>query len=62
MLLLDRHVAVACLCCRRTGPDSCVTLRDMPWSPRWPVDEMGARLFNFLKQEAASFLAKDLLS
>eukprot|EP00775_Hariotina_reticulata_P006578 gene6578-6806_t len=46
---------------RRMGPDSCVTLRDMPWSPRWPVDEMIARLFNFLKQEAAGFLAKDQL-
>lgn len=25
----------------------------MPWSPRWPVDEQVARLFNFLKLQAA---------
>jgi hypothetical protein len=39
--------------CRRTGSDSCVTLQNLPWSPRWPVDEQVARLFNFLKLHAA---------
>lgn len=37
---------------RRTGSDSCVVLQNLPWSPRWPVDEQVARLFNFIKAQA----------
>jgi hypothetical protein len=44
---------------RRTGSDSCVTLQNLPWSPRWPVDEQVARLFNFLKLQAAKFSVVD---
>jgi hypothetical protein len=29
-----------------------VVLQNLPWSPRWPVDEQVARLFNFIKAQA----------
>lgn len=38
---------------RRAGPDGAATFRAYPWSPRWPVEEMAARIFNFLRDEAA---------
>lgn len=44
---------------RRTGSDSCVTLQNLPWSPRWPVHEQVARLFNFLQLQAAKVSVVD---
>ncbi|GBF91944.1 hypothetical protein Rsub_04668 [Raphidocelis subcapitata] len=38
---------------RRTGPEGAATFRGYPWSPRWPIDEMAARIFNYIRQEAA---------
>lgn len=45
------------LLCRRLGSDSTVVLQGLPWSPRWPADEQVARVFNFLKQQAAKAAA-----
>eukprot|EP00879_Flechtneria_rotunda_P028401 GHRR01030508.1.p1 GENE.GHRR01030508.1~~GHRR01030508.1.p1 ORF type:complete len:259 (+),score=143.73 GHRR01030508.1:54-779(+) len=44
---------------RRPGADSIVTLQNIPWSPRWPADEMAARLFNCVKQKAPNAVPRD---
>lgn len=48
-LCVSLHV---CVSRRRSGADSSVALQGLPWSPRWDADEMAARLFNFVKQQA----------
>ena len=41
-----------------SADSSFVVLRNCPWSPRWPPGEMGARLFNFVKDEVAAMMRK----
>jgi hypothetical protein len=43
---------------RRAGPDGCAAYSTYPWSPRWGVDEMAARIFNFVREEAANAAAR----
>ena len=35
-----------------------MTWRTYPWSPRWAIDEMASRMFNYVKQQAAAAAPK----
>lgn len=49
-----RRARAAAMCRRLGGGDARMVLHSLPWSPRWSVDEQAARMFNFVKQQAAA--------